>query len=150
LAPPRPLWSGIVDAFGESLRELGHVDGENIVIEYRWAEGQDDRLPNLAAELVRLGPDVIVTTGTPGTIAAKQATSTIPIVFASSGNPITSGLIGSVVRTLHCAAGRPASPWGNRSAEPNEPFRRAARPITTVLADPSRRFSELVCVRHRP
>src|SRR5260370_25330104 len=94
LSLERPL----VDAFVESLRELGHVDGENIVIEYRWAEGQDNRLPNLAAELVRLGPDVIVTTGTPSTIAAKQATSTIPIVFASSGSPITAGLVASLAR----------------------------------------------------
>jgi putative tryptophan/tyrosine transport system substrate-binding protein len=88
----------LVDAFVQSLRELGHVDGENVAIEYRWAEGQDNRLPNLAAELVRLGPDVIVTTGTPGTIAAKQATSTIPIVFASSGSPIAAGLVASLAR----------------------------------------------------
>jgi putative tryptophan/tyrosine transport system substrate-binding protein len=88
----------LLDAFVQSLRELGHVDGENIAIEYRWAEGQDNRLPNLAAELVGLGPDVIVTTGTPSTIAAKQATSTIPIVFASSGSPITAGLVASLAR----------------------------------------------------
>jgi putative ABC transport system substrate-binding protein len=88
----------LVDAFVESLHELGHVDGENIVIEYRWAEGQDNRLPNLAAELVRLGPDAIVTTGTPGIIAARQATSTIPIVFSSSGNPINAGLVASLAR----------------------------------------------------
>ena len=86
----------LVDAFVQSLRELGHVEGENIAIEYRWAEGQDTRLPDLAAEVVRLGPDVIVTTGTPGTIAAKQATSSIPIVFASSGDPITAGLVASL------------------------------------------------------
>jgi ABC-type uncharacterized transport system substrate-binding protein len=59
-----------VEAFRQKLRDLGHVDGENIVIEYRWAEGQDDRLPNLATELVRLNPDIIVTTGTPGALAA--------------------------------------------------------------------------------
>jgi ABC-type uncharacterized transport system substrate-binding protein len=83
----------VLDAFRQKLRELGHVDGENIAMEYRWAEGQDDRLPELATELVRLKPDVIVTTGTPGTLAAKQATSTIPIVFASSGNPVNAGLV---------------------------------------------------------
>jgi putative tryptophan/tyrosine transport system substrate-binding protein len=88
----------LVDAFVQGLRELGHVDGENVAIEYRWAEGQDNGLPNLAAELVRLGPDVIVTTGTPGTIAAKQATSTIPIIFASSGSPIAAGLVASLAR----------------------------------------------------
>src|SRR5438094_2336377 len=84
-----------VEAFRQKLRELGHIEGENIAIEYRWAEGQDDRLPDLAAELVRLQPNVIVTTGTPGIIAAKQATKTIPIVFASSGNPVQAGLVAS-------------------------------------------------------
>src|SRR5262249_27433857 len=70
----------LVDAFRQKLRDLGHVEGENIAIEYLWAEGVDDRLPALAAELVRSQPDVIVTTGTPGTLAAKAATGTIPIV----------------------------------------------------------------------
>lgn len=88
----------VLDAFRQKLRELGHVEGENIAMEYRWAEGQDDRLPELAAELVRVKPDVIVTTGTPGTLAAKQATDTIPIVFASSGNPVNAGLVVSYAR----------------------------------------------------
>jgi putative tryptophan/tyrosine transport system substrate-binding protein len=88
----------VVDALRQKLRELGHVEGENIAIEFQWAEGQDDRLPSLAAELVRLKPDVIVTTGTPGTLAAKQATSTIPIVFASSGNPVNAGLVATYAR----------------------------------------------------
>jgi putative tryptophan/tyrosine transport system substrate-binding protein len=88
----------LVDAFRQKLRELGHVDGENIAIEYRWAEGQDDRFPSLAAELVRLKPDVIVTMGTPGTLAAKQATNTIPIVFASSGDPVGAGFVASIAR----------------------------------------------------
>src|ERR1700693_4111513 len=87
-----------VEAFRQKLRDLGHVDGENIVIEYRWAEGQDDRLPNLATELVRLKPDVIVTTGTPGALAAMQATKTIPIVMASSADPVGSGLVLSLAR----------------------------------------------------
>ena len=87
-----------VEAFRQKLRELGHVDGESIVIEYRWAEGQDSRLPKLAAELVRLKPDVIVTTGTPGTLAAIQATKTIPIVMASSADPVASGLVSSLAR----------------------------------------------------
>jgi putative ABC transport system substrate-binding protein len=88
----------LVDAFRQKLRELGHLEGENIAIEYRWAEGRDDRLPGLAAELARLQPDVIVTTGTPGTLAAKTATSTIPIVFASSGNPVSGGLVAGYAR----------------------------------------------------
>src|SRR5438270_12794866 len=88
----------LVDAFRQKLRELGHVEGENITIEYRWAEGQDDRFPSLAAELVRLKPDIIVTSGTPGTLAAKQATNAIPIVFASSGNHVEAGLVASIAR----------------------------------------------------
>src|SRR5215831_17188290 len=76
----------LVEAFLQRLRELGYVEGKTIAIEYRWAEGQDDRLPDLAADLARVKPDVIVTSGTPGTLAAKRATATIPIVFASSGN----------------------------------------------------------------
>src|SRR5262249_4010674 len=90
----RPL----VDAFRQKLQELGHVEGKNIAIEYRWAEGQDERLPRLAADLVRLQPDVIVTTGTPGTLAAKQATKTIPIVLAASGNPVQGRLVASFAR----------------------------------------------------
>ena len=82
-----------VEAFRQKLRELGHVDGESIAIEYRWAEGQDSRLPKLAGELVRLKSDVIVTTGTPGTLAAIQATKTVPIVMASSADPVASGLV---------------------------------------------------------
>ena len=87
-----------VEAFQQKLRELGYTEGQNIAIEFRWAEGQDSRLPNLAAELVRFQPAVIVTTGTPGTLAATQATKTIPIVMASSGNPVESGLVASLAR----------------------------------------------------
>jgi len=99
LGPSSPaLERHLVDALRQKLRELGHVEGENLVIDYRWAEGQDEQLPSLAAELVRLKPDVIVTTGTPGALAARQATSTIPIVFASSGNPVGAGLAASIAR----------------------------------------------------
>ena len=87
-----------VEAFRQKLRELGHIEGENIAIEYRWAEGQDRRLPELATELVRLQPNVIVTTGTPGALAAMQATKTIPIVMASSGDPVGAGLVASLAR----------------------------------------------------
>ncbi len=88
----------VLDAFRQTLRELGHVEGKTIAIAYRWAEGRDDRLPELAAELVRTKPDVIVTTGTPGTLAARQATSTIPIVFTSIGDPVGAGLVASFAR----------------------------------------------------
>jgi hypothetical protein len=77
---------------------LGHVEGQDIVFEFQWAEGNDNRLPKLADELVRRKPDVIVTTGTPGTLAVKRATQTIPIVFASSGNPVNAGLVASYAR----------------------------------------------------
>src|SRR5262249_48584577 len=70
------------------LRELGYVEGQNISVEYRWAEGRYERLPDLAAELVRLKVDVIFTTGTPATNAAKQATKTIPIVFVNVSDPV--------------------------------------------------------------
>src|SRR4051812_2599725 len=77
-----------IDGLRAGLRELGYVEGKNLKIEYRWAEGQNDRLPALAAELARLKVDVLVTHGTPGTMAAKKATSTIPIVMASSGDAL--------------------------------------------------------------
>ena len=86
------------DRLREGLRDLGYVDGQNIVIEYRWAEGKNDRLPDLAAELVRLKVDLIVADGTPGALAAKRATSTIPIVMTSAGDPIGSGLVASLAR----------------------------------------------------
>src|SRR4051794_26422577 len=95
----------LLDAFRQKLHELGHVEGKNIAIEYLWAEGRDDRLSALAAQLVRLNPDVIVTTGTPGTLAAKQATSTIPIVFASIGDPVSAGLVTSFARPEGNATG---------------------------------------------
>ena len=85
-----------VDALRLGLRELGYVEGKNIQIEYRWAEGKNDRLAGLAAELVRLKVDVIVTHGTPGTLAAKQATTTIPIVMASSGDAVGTGIVSSL------------------------------------------------------
>jgi len=87
-----------VEAFRQQLRELGYIEGQHLAVEYRWAEGQDDRLPALAAELVRLDPVVIVTTGTPGTRAAMQATKTIPIVMASSADPVRGGLVASLAR----------------------------------------------------
>jgi putative ABC transport system substrate-binding protein len=87
-----------IDALRSGLRDLGHVEGKNLVIEFRWAEGRYERLPALAAELVRLNVDVIVTHGTPGSLAAKQATSTIPIVMAVVGNPVEDGLVAGFAR----------------------------------------------------
>src|SRR5215203_3381636 len=80
------------------LRELGYVDGENMVIEFRWAEEKYDRLPELAADLARLRVDVLVTHGTPGTVAAKRATTTIPIVAAAVGDPVATGIVTGLVQ----------------------------------------------------
>jgi putative ABC transport system substrate-binding protein len=90
--------SARVEAFRQRLREHGYVEGKNIVIEYRYAEGKRERLPDLAAELVRLKVDVIVTTGAVPVLAAKKASPTIPIVFASSSDPVGSGLVSSLAQ----------------------------------------------------
>jgi putative tryptophan/tyrosine transport system substrate-binding protein len=87
-----------LQTFLDGLHELGYVEGKNLVIEYRWAEGHYERLPGLAAELVRLPVDVIVTVGDPVVFAAKQATSTIPIVMTSVGDPVARGFIFSLAR----------------------------------------------------
>jgi putative tryptophan/tyrosine transport system substrate-binding protein len=86
------------EAFRQGLRELGYVEGKNIVIEWRYAEGKADRLPGLAAELVRLKVDIIVTTGPGPTRSAKTATSTIPIVMTNDPDPVGDGLIASLAR----------------------------------------------------
>jgi putative tryptophan/tyrosine transport system substrate-binding protein len=87
-----------VAAFVHRLRELGWIDGRNLAIEYRWAEGRNERYAENAAEFVRLKVDVIVTVATPPTVAAKQATSVIPIVFAATNDPVGSGLVASLAR----------------------------------------------------
>ncbi len=86
------------EAFRQGLRELGYVQGQNITIEYRSADWKYERLPGLAAELVRLKVDVIVAASPPATEAAKQATSTIPIVFTVSGDPVAEGFVASLAR----------------------------------------------------
>jgi ABC-type uncharacterized transport system substrate-binding protein len=82
----------------QGLRDIGYVEGVSIVIEYRWAEGQYERLPALAAELVQANVDLIVTHGTPGSLAAKQATTLVPIVMAIVGDPVVTGIVASVAR----------------------------------------------------
>jgi putative ABC transport system substrate-binding protein len=83
--------------FVRALGEFGYVEGKNLIIEYRWAAGKNERLPELAADLVRAKVDLIVTGGTPATLAAKQATPTIPIVFAIA-NPVEKGIVTSLAR----------------------------------------------------
>jgi ABC-type uncharacterized transport system substrate-binding protein len=92
------LNSARVEALRRRLRELGYVEGKNIVIEYRYAEGKLERLPDLAAELVRLKVDVIVTAPTQAALAAKKASATIPIVFDAAGDPVGSGFVSSLAR----------------------------------------------------
>ena len=99
IAPSASSFSARVEALRRRLRELGYVEGKNIVIEYRYAEGKVERIPDLAAELVRLKVDVIVTSGGERTIlAAKKASATIPIVFAGAGDPVGTGLVSSLAR----------------------------------------------------
>lgn len=92
-----PLKSRLA-AFQQGLRDLGYVEGKNIIVEYRTAEGRFARLPELAAALVRLEVDVLVTEGTPAAHAAKDATSVIPIVIGNAGDPVGSGLVASLAR----------------------------------------------------
>ena len=86
------------NAFREGLSDLGYREGQNVVFERRWANGQVDRLPNLAAELVNLHVAIMVTVSTEAALAAKQATSSIPIVTATSSDPVTFGLVASLAR----------------------------------------------------
>jgi ABC-type uncharacterized transport system substrate-binding protein len=95
---PDPL-SPIAAAFPQGLSETGHVEGRNVAIEYRWAEGRYERLPALAVDLVRLKVDLIFTSGgAPAARAAKDATSTIPVVFTGVGDPVGAGLVASLAR----------------------------------------------------
>ena len=97
--PPADLGDLVRGPIHQGMAEMGFVEGQNTMWEYRWAEGHYDRLPALAADLVSRGVDVIVTIGgIPPTLAAKNATSTIPIVFAAVGHPVESGLVASLAR----------------------------------------------------
>jgi ABC-type uncharacterized transport system substrate-binding protein len=89
------IWSSFVEAFDKRLRELGWIDGGNVTVDYRWAEGREDNYARLAKDFAGRGVDVIVTSGTPAALAAKRATKTIPVVFASAGHPVHSKLIAS-------------------------------------------------------
>jgi putative tryptophan/tyrosine transport system substrate-binding protein len=94
-----PLMDGQrIGAFVQRMRELTWIDGRNVAIEYRWTEGRNERYAEAAAELVRLKVDVIVTVGTPPTLAAKQATAVIPIVFAAVSDPVGTGVVASLAR----------------------------------------------------
>jgi putative tryptophan/tyrosine transport system substrate-binding protein len=104
------------DAFVKRLGELGWTEGRNVAIDYRWAEGRTERFAKLAAEFAKARVNVIVTSGTPGALAAKRATTTIPIVFALSGDPVGGGLVANMAR-----------PGGNVTGFTNQPPDLAAR-----------------------
>jgi putative tryptophan/tyrosine transport system substrate-binding protein len=90
------LEANLIGPFGEGLRALGYEDGRNIVIEYRWAEGNYERFPSLVAELLASNVDVLVTAGTPASLAIKKATTSVPVVMIAAGDPIGTGLVPSL------------------------------------------------------
>jgi hypothetical protein len=110
-------------AFVQHLRELGWTEGRNVTIEYRWAEGRSERFAEIAAEFVRLKVDLILTHNTPPTLAAKQSTSTIPIVFATAGDPVESGIVTSLRR-----------PGGNVTGLSSEPPILPARKLNSCAS----------------
>jgi hypothetical protein len=119
LLSPASRSPSVVPALFDALAKLGWIEGKNLVVERRYAENRPERLPELAAELVRLNVDVIVATGTLGPLAAKQATSTIPIVMTASGDQLGSGLVASLARPrpspleIICKPSAQASAWRN-------------------------------------
>jgi len=98
VVPSRAFFANRIESFQQRLQSLGYVEGKNIVIEYRYAEGNLDRLPDLAKEVVSVKVDVIVTTTAQGVLAVKNATRTIPVVFAGVQDPVASGIIDSLAR----------------------------------------------------
>ena len=110
-APTRESVEGVLEAFLRALHELGWIEGQNVVIEYRWAEGDLERLPRLAEDLVRHNVDVIVAPAASAALAAKHATSTIPIVMIFPNDPVGQGLVSSL-----------RQPGGNVTGTTNTPL----------------------------
>jgi ABC-type uncharacterized transport system substrate-binding protein len=130
------LEADLVDAFREGLRQLGYVEGQNLVIRYQWAEGQQERHAVLARELIGFKPDIILTAGTPGTLAAKHATQSIPIVTAIAGDPVEAGLVASLAQPGGNVTGRGwVQEGGLLSYGPDytDMYRRAATYVAKLL-----------------
>ena len=106
------LEANLVGPFRESLRELGHVEGQNLVIEYRWAEGKYERFPALIAELLAQRVEVIVTAGTPASLAVQKATTSVPLVMVGVGDPVTTGLVAILARPGGTITGVTSNPEG--------------------------------------
>jgi putative tryptophan/tyrosine transport system substrate-binding protein len=133
-----------VAAFQQGVNEAGYIEGRNVTIEYRWAEGHDERLPELAADLVRRKVTVIAATTTPAALAAKAATTTIPTVFVTAGDPVELGLVASLSRTGGNLTGVTTlsvevAPRPNRSAARSPPARRSRRKSSSITRRASRR-----------
>ncbi|MBI3030088.1 MAG: ABC transporter substrate-binding protein [Candidatus Rokubacteria bacterium] len=132
-ASPGPEVLRIVDAFRQGLRELGYVEGQNLILEYRWAQGKIERLPDLAAELVRLKVDFIIVATTPSAFAARQATSTIPIVMvAGPVDPVAQGLVASLARPGGNVTGLVLLPGPEIAGKYLEIFKEAAPRLSQV------------------
>jgi putative ABC transport system substrate-binding protein len=133
LASPGPEVLRIVDAFRQGLRELGYVEGQNIVLEYRWAHGKAERLPDLATELVRLKVDFIIVAATPAVLAARQATLTVPIVMAAGvADPVAQGLAASLARPGGNITGVNLSPGPEIAGKYLEIFKEAVPRLSRV------------------
>ena len=149
-----PAYASRIEAFRQGLHDLGYVEGKNIVVEYRYGERKEERFPELAAELVHLRVDVIVTSSTAGVLAAKKATTTIPIVLAGVSDPVGSGLVASLARPGGNVTGLSLlAPElsGKRLELLKEAFPRLSR--VAVLRDPDNiantlQFSETEAVAH--
>ncbi len=105
------LEANLVEPFREGLQELGYEEGRNLIIEFRWAEGKYDRFPALIAELIALKVDVIVTAGTPASLAVKKATTSVPLIMIGVGDPVATGLVASLARPGGNITGLTSMSW---------------------------------------
>ena len=142
----------LLEAFRQELSKLGWIEGKNITIEYRFAEQKTERLPELAADLVRLKVDLIVVAGTPAALAAKKATTTIPIVMANAGDPVGAGLVASLARPGGNVTGLSslATRAKHQKARDTQGRGPQARPSWTSAAAGKQRIKDLQLKELRP